>query len=67
MAPTASEVLDLPPLGAATACIRSVPYLDQSVDTGLERCEDGRLHRPSSSLALRSYREAALLTALPPE
>jgi hypothetical protein len=30
-----------------TLCLQSTPYVIDGVDTGLERCEDGRLHRPA--------------------
>lgn len=47
-----STVLELPPedaraVGPFSACLASKPYRDHGVDTGLERCQDGRLHRPA--------------------
>src|SRR4051794_9907311 len=36
------------PLASGTSCVDSLPYLEQGLDTGLERCSDGRLHRPAT-------------------
>lgn len=34
------------PLSEPTACLDSVPDVEHGIDTGLERCADGRRHRP---------------------
>ena len=53
--------VDLPPLRAPSACVSSTPYLVLGVDTGLERCADGRIHRPGAvTCASRLPREDAV-------
>lgn len=55
------------PLRSATACIDSVPILDGDIDTGLERCSDGRSHRPASVQCVSKLpRPAPTPTNIPP-
>jgi hypothetical protein len=48
-APPWSPQPDVQPLRQPTACLGSAVYLVGGVDTGLERCADGRLHRPDAA------------------